>query len=206
MKRPNRQQNEENGRSLPFDRLFDEYSPRVMGYLLHLTGSRSDAEDLTQETFLAAYRGQNGFKGRSKPLTWLIGIARRRWRDSGRTTVATAPLDEGKGSSEDFANRMALAATLSAAMERLTEPEREVLLLTAIQGFSYREAAEVLEEPVSTVKWRVYEATKQLRQILNAAEERYEARYGSETTKTTNEQGQCLSRIDTRTDGTSCRR
>jgi DNA-directed RNA polymerase specialized sigma24 family protein len=86
-------------------------------------------------------------------------------------------------SEEDPADQIALAATLSAALETLDVAEREVMLLTAVQGLTFREASEILGEPIGTVKWRAHEATKQLRQILNAAEERYEARYGSGTSR-----------------------
>jgi RNA polymerase sigma-70 factor (ECF subfamily) len=159
-----------------FDRVFDGYAPRVLGYLLRLTGSRAEAEDLTQETFLAAYAGRVGFSGRSQPLAWLLGIARRRWRDGRRHPgPCLEPLDEELAVAEDHADRVATAATLAAALDRLDEDEKEILLLTAVQGLSYAEAAEVLGEPVGTLRWRVYEATRKLRRILNAAEERYEA-------------------------------
>jgi RNA polymerase sigma-70 factor (ECF subfamily) len=159
-----------------FDRLFDQYAPRVLVYLLRLTGSRTEAEDLTQETFLAAFAGRDGYRGRSHPLTWLLGIARRRWRDGRRHPgPCLEPLREAFAVTDDHADRVALAATLAAALDRLDEGEREVLLLTAVQGLSYAEAAKILGEPAGTLRWRVYEATRKLRRLLNAAEERYEA-------------------------------
>lgn len=168
------------GEPAAFDRLFDQFAPRILGYLLRLTGSRAEAEDLTQETFLAAYHGRNAFRGSAKPLTWLLAIARRRWRDQHRyAKPPSVPLNENETATDDPADQIALSATLAKALEQLDEPEREVLLLTAVQGLTYKEAAEITGEPVGTVKWRVHEATQRLRRLLTAAEERYEARYGA---------------------------
>ncbi len=98
-----------------------------------------------------------------------VGIAVRRWRDRGRHhTPATAALihDEQAAASEaDRAQRSTLeeevvnSLTLSRALSLLAPPFREALLLVASQGLTYKEAAEVLGEPVGTVKWRVSEAT-----------------------------------------------
>jgi RNA polymerase sigma-70 factor (ECF subfamily) len=159
-----------------FNRLFDQYSPRVLGYLIRLTGSRADAEDLTQETFLAAYAGRAGWRGEAQALAWLLGIARRRWRDRSRKAViAAGSLLEETLLLPDPTSEVDTAAVLTEAMSRLSEMEREVLLLTAVEGLTYPEAAVVLGEPVGTVKWRVHQATRKLRRILNAAEERDEA-------------------------------
>lgn len=156
-----------------FDSLWDQFAPRVRGYLFQLTGNRAEAEDLTQETFLAAFHGRASYKGDAQPLAWLLGIARRRWRDGARqVTVATTPLNEEALSVADrgpaFAETTALRSTLADAMNTLSAAERDVLLLTAVQGLTYKEAALVREEPVGTVKWRVFEATRKMRQILTA--------------------------------------
>ena len=66
-----------------FDALFERHAAQVLGFLLPLTGSRAEAEDLVQDVFLAAYRAHASFQGRAKPISWLLGIAIRRWRDGG---------------------------------------------------------------------------------------------------------------------------
>ena len=82
-----------------FDRLYAALAPRVLAYLLRLTnGSRADAEDLTQETFVAAFAARADCTG-SNPLAWLLGIARRRQRDafraaSVRPETASNPLPD----------------------------------------------------------------------------------------------------------------
>ena len=168
-----------------FDRLYTECAPRVLGYLLRLTGGkRAEAEDLVQETFLAAYAHRERFGGRSQPLAWLLGIAHRRWRDDRRTPrPETTPLspDDTEGAAPGHADRVTRAATLEWALARLKDEERQALLLTAVQGLSYREAAEVLGEPVGTVKWRVHEATRSLRRLLCEWEENREPAKASAT-------------------------
>jgi RNA polymerase sigma-70 factor (ECF subfamily) len=174
MNRP-AQQTQENqirsGNPHVFDQLYAELGPRVLGYLLRLTGSRAEAEDLVQETFLAAYTGRATYRGRSLPLAWLLGIARRRWRDQRRhPEPEPAVLSEhalaGETERDSLEERVARSASLEAALARLAPPLRECLLLVVVQGLTYREAATVTGEPVGTVKWRVHEANRALRRLL----------------------------------------
>jgi RNA polymerase sigma-70 factor (ECF subfamily) len=177
-----------------FDRLYAELAPRVLGYLLRLTGGRdrAAAEDLVQETFLAAYAGRAGYAARSRPLAWLLGIARRRWRDGRRTPrreaddlAAHAETLSAPGA--DPAEGVSRAAELERAMELLDPAHREALELVVVQELTYKEAAAVLGTPVGTVKWRVHRATRALRNLLTEevdaneeeSRERSERRSGS---------------------------
>ena len=164
-----------------FDALFERHAAQMLGFLLPLTGSRAEAEDLVQEVFLAAYRAHASFQGRAKPISWLLGIAVRRWRDCGRRgRLEILALDDNNAAGEherNFPRQTAVdtqvldAMTLSQALSALTPPFRAALLLVASQGFTYREAADILEEPVGTVKWRVSEASRRMRALLTAGEE-----------------------------------
>ncbi|MDQ2800619.1 MAG: RNA polymerase sigma factor [Armatimonadota bacterium] len=164
-----------------FDALFERHAPQVLGFLMNLTGSRAEAEDLVQDVFLAAYHAHASFQGCVKPVSWLLGIAVRRWRDCGRRgrleVIALDDQAEGGKFECGFLVQVALddqvldALTLSQALSRLAPAFREALLLVASQGFTYREAADILEEPVGTVKWRVSEASRRMRALLNEGEE-----------------------------------
>jgi len=164
-----------------FDALFERHAAQVLGFLLPLTGSRAEAEDLVQDVFLAAYRAHASFQGRAKPISWLLGIAIRRWRDGGRRgRLETLALDDEGAADEcerGFPRQAALdtqvldASALSQALSALPTPFRAALLLVASQGFTYREAADILGEPAGTVKWRVSEAARQMRALLTAGEE-----------------------------------
>ena len=166
-----------------FDLLFERHAPQVLGFLRNLTGSRAEAEDLTQDVFLAAYSAHASFEGRAKPVSWLLGIAVRRWRDCGRRgRLLMSSLDENSAKSSLSRQpapdtQVIEAVTLSAALLVLTPPNRAALLLVASSGFTYREAAEILGEPVGTVKWRVSESSRKMREILmQKGEEQNETR------------------------------
>ena len=150
-----------------FDTLFARYAPRVLAFALRLTnGRRADAEDLTQETFVAAYRGAERFRGAARPLTWLLSIAVRRHRDSNRRgQIASVPLQEYDGS-PGVENAAIASVALRDALETLDDSFKTAFLLVAVQGLTHAEAAAVLKAPVGTVKWRVAEATKRLRRAL----------------------------------------
>lgn len=161
---------------------FDLHAPRVLGFALRLTGSRTEAEDLVQETFLAAFTGRDSLRARSKYLPWLLGITARRWRDRCRKiTPVIVPLVEDEDQDADGREhasapgspeeQVVAAMTLEGALSRLSPTLRESLLLVASQGFSYKEAAQLLGEPVGTVKWRVSEASRRMRKMLSQIEE-----------------------------------
>lgn len=169
-----------------FQRLYAQYADRVMGFALRLTDSRSDAEDVVQEVFLAAWKGRDGFQGRSRLLTWLLGIASRRCRDRRRAlspeTLALA--DEttvGAGENSlaplpacpSMETRVVNALTLEQALAQLQPLFREALLLVASQGLTHAEAAAIMNEPLSTTKWRVWQAKKQMAALLHAVEEEW---------------------------------
>jgi RNA polymerase sigma-70 factor, ECF subfamily len=156
-----------------FDTLYDRYAGRVLAFALPLTQSHADAEDLTQETFVAAFQGADTYRGGSRLLTWLFAIALRRWRDGKRRPRLTAsPLLEESDQRSDCPGSSVEATAVATvvfrqAVGRLDEPLRVAFLLVVSQGLTHCEAAEVLRTPVGTVKWRVAEATKRLRAALS---------------------------------------
>jgi RNA polymerase sigma-70 factor, ECF subfamily len=156
-----------------FDLLYDRYAGRVLAFAVQLTGSRADGEDLTQETFLAAFRSAGSFRGDARLLTWLLAIAVRRHRDARRRPrLFQAELREGTDAPDRPAGASSVeSAALSSVAFRdavggLDENLREVFLLVAAQGLTQAEAATVLGIPLGTVKWRAAEATKRLRAAL----------------------------------------
>ena len=174
-----------------FASLYRDHAKNVLGFLVRLChGDRGRAEDLTQETFVAAYQGRDSFGGRGSPRAWLLGIALRRWRDRNRRhQVPSLPLLEedelvARGSLEDGC---IARLTLDQALAILEQRHREALLLVVSQGLTYREAATLLEEPLGTVKWRVHEATRQLRNHLIALEKNAENAENEDNEEATHE-------------------
>jgi len=144
--------------------------------LFHLTGDVHRAEDLCQETFAAAWKALASFHGASSVRTWLHRIAYRRFVDWAR--ARTRALREELALPEQQDNHQPLdelvmdedSRSLHEALERTPHAQREVLVLHYLQGLSYREMAEVLDEPAGTIKWRVSEALSNLRKMFSENE------------------------------------
>jgi RNA polymerase sigma-70 factor (ECF subfamily) len=146
----------------------------VYRFLVHLTRDVHEAEDLTQETFAAAWEKVATFRGRATLATWLHRIAYTRFIDARRAGRRTAGL-LGRLASPDVSPSDPLdsvmaddeAQRLYQALHRLDARMRTLLVLHYLQGLSYREMACVLDEPTGTVKWRTGEALTHLRALLN---------------------------------------
>ncbi len=166
------------GNKAAFGDLVRRYHHKVYGLVYHMTHSREDAEDLTQEAFLRAYRGLKSFGFRSDFYTWLYRIAvnvtlnflRRSARRSRVSTEGLPPSllkasnNDGPGAQAEFRQ---LYERLMEGIQALTPDLRAALVLTVFQGLRYREASEVLGCAEGTVAWRVSEARQQLRRYLN---------------------------------------
>ena len=159
-----------------FDDLTRRHGPAVFRAARALLISSTDAEDVMQEAFLLAYRKLAYFRGESAFKTWLLKIT---WRCAlrHRGTIARRlhRLVSSEGASElpsreKSAEAALLSGELSDALWRLirTLPERlrDPLLLTASGQYTYEELSDVLDLPTGTIKWRVSEARRILREKL----------------------------------------
>lgn len=155
--------------------LYARHGGALFGYLLLLSpGDRGLAEEVLQDTLVAAWRGAGSFRGGSSVKTWLFGIGRRRMRDAQRKR-GLPPLD-GEGllealparepGPEEALSRSESGAELERCIGRLSEPHREALALVFFHELSYAEAAEVLGVPIGTVKSRLSNAKRALRGLL----------------------------------------
>ncbi|RZU73771.1 RNA polymerase sigma-70 factor (ECF subfamily) [Micromonospora kangleipakensis] len=119
------------------------------------------ADDLTQETYLRAFRALPGFEGRSSARTWLLGIARRACADHLRTVVRRRRLDERLAAHAHTDRPYPDPAGHLGATDlvrRLPADRREAFVLTQLLGLSYAEAAAVAGVPVGTIRSRVARA------------------------------------------------
>jgi len=158
-----------------FIRLIQQYQNLVFSICLKLTGDYFTAEDLTQETFLAAYRHFDDFAGQAEKA-WLCRIASNKCVDYLRAAARrTVPVAE-----EEFPEQMAasqeeplsrvlnqeLLAEFATACEELRPPYREVALAHFVRG---KPAAEIVKETgvgISTVKTQIRRAREMLKQSL----------------------------------------
>ena len=150
-----------------FAAFYRQYGDRIYRFCYRLCGSVSDAEDLTQEVFLAAFQGEKRFEGRSSVQTWLYRIALNCWRHSCRTPrFATTPIEDVTQAGPGLEQAVADHLTLTCALAALPPDLREAFLLVKAEGLKYREAAQVLGIPLGTVQWQVHQASRLLAAAL----------------------------------------
>jgi RNA polymerase sigma-70 factor (ECF subfamily) len=130
------------------------------------------ADDLTQETYLRAFRALPSFEGRSSARTWLLGIARRACADHVRTVVRRRRLDQRMAAEAATERAQADPVGQVAAadlLRRLSGERREAFVLTQVLGLSYAEAADIEDVPVGTIRSRVARARADLVESVGQA-------------------------------------
>ena len=151
----------------------------VHRFALRLCWDSATAEDITQQTFLAVWQSIGSFRWRSKFSTWVFGIAYRQYlllRRQSEHAVETVPLEEWHKTDGAIDLNSALVADderarIRRAVYALPNPYREVVCLVYLEGFTCREAAEVLDIPIGTIKSRINGALKILRERLGESED-----------------------------------
>ena len=139
-----------------------------------LTGSAEDAREVTQDAFLAAWRGLPAFRGDSRFSSWLyrlttnaaIDFLRREKHHLGNLPLEEAPERTDPQQPELLAEQREQQEALQRALDQLSPEHRQVLLLRVVQQLSYDEIAQALSLESGTVKSRISRARRQLREIL----------------------------------------
>ncbi len=162
-----------------FDELVRKYRARVYSLALHLTGQASDADDITQDAFLKAYHKLPEFEGRSEFFTWIYRITLHRALNAKRDRKRrrTVPIDDprlvaavavdSQGDPERAVQLRDRYRALLETFDQLSPLLQTTVLLTTIQGLSYKEAAVVLDTTEGTIAWRVHEARRKMQGYLD---------------------------------------
>lgn len=155
------------GDQAAFGLLVERHQTPIRRYLRRLVaGDDATADDLAQETFLVAYQKMHTFKGKAQLTTWLHTIAFRQFlshrRKHKRTVVTDAVPDAGIDLRQDT-DREILACQL---MAQLGEEDRACLTLSYAVGMSHADIAEVVGQPVGSVKSRIHRAKLKLHKWL----------------------------------------
>lgn len=150
--------------------LYEIYGERIFRYAYRMLGNRSDAEDITAETFYRVLRRSNELRADGAFRTWLFRITRNLCIDRMRQhKLVELPADAHYNSSED---RTALRLTVQQALSDLPEEYREPLILCDLEDISAKEAAEVLKISVPALKSRLYRGRRALRDKLGGTLEK----------------------------------
>jgi len=162
---------------MDFEKIYQEYRPRIYRYLSHLT-SEVDAPDLTQAVFLKVSTSLENFRGESSLATWIYRIATNTAHDFTQSSLArqreaeylpedSASLDEMAHSDQPDAEKQYLRSEMndciSGLVRKMPENYREVVMLSDLGELSNAEIAEVLGISVDTVKIRLHRGRKLLR-------------------------------------------
>jgi RNA polymerase sigma-70 factor, ECF subfamily len=170
-----------------FTEIVNRYRGKIFSLTLNLLHNAADAEEITQDTFIRAYRGLERFRGESSLSTWLYRIAlnlarnrywyffrrrRQNWvsldrplNDESQATLA----DLVAATDHDPAQETVTAeftSLIAACMDRLDQKHREILIMRNVLDLSYEEIARALAINVGTVKSRIARAREYLRSLL----------------------------------------
>lgn len=165
------------GDDAAFDVLYEELSDRLYGYLVRLSGRRTEAEDLLQQVFLRIHDARGRFLAGADVEPWAFSIARRLfldWRKRKREVLDGLEHERPTGVEADGEAILAarrLHEQLMSEVERLPPLQREAFLLVREEGLSMAQAAEVLGVSVAAVKLRAHRAYEGLRAALPPEEE-----------------------------------
>lgn len=164
-----------------FEKLVTAYEKNVYNIALRLVGDPEDAADMTQETFIKAYRALGSFRGDSKFSVWLYRIASNVCLDflrsrSRRKQVSLSVEDEDgeafmelpdmSGNPEEQLMKKLSMEAVRRGLEQLPPQQRQILVLRELGGLSYAELAQSLGLEEGTVKSRIFRARKRLCAML----------------------------------------
>jgi RNA polymerase sigma-70 factor (ECF subfamily) len=151
-----------------FEDLVRASQAEVFRFAVHLTHDHALAEDVTQDTFLRAFRFIGGYRGGQRFGSWLFAIARNCAMDALRKRGRVATVSEPDVRATPDAS---LRAELDAALEAISVDHRDAFLLVEVFGLSYQETADVLGVAVGTVKSRMFRARQALCRAIAGDEE-----------------------------------
>lgn len=166
-----------------YDILMRRHQERIYATVYHMTSSHEDANDLTQESFIKAFRALGSFKGDSSFFTWLYRIAVNKTinflkQRKNRGAMSLNDLDFNAEHDPDLVslisertprrdiNLAELQEKLNEAMQRLSEVHRLVVTLHDIQGLPHEEIGRIMDCNVGTVRSRLFYARQQLQAYL----------------------------------------
>jgi RNA polymerase sigma factor (sigma-70 family) len=158
---------------LPFDSELAAVWPRLRRFAYALARDSADADDLAQMTAEKAFKSFDQFHTGTRFDSWIFRICRTVWIDTirsrSRRGAHEAPPEAAESLGHDPTAATEAAIDLGkamAAMQRLPEEQREVVALILIDGFGYREASEILEQPIGTISSRLVRGRQALVAML----------------------------------------
>ncbi len=152
--------------------LIERISPQLHRFFLAQSQSRTDADDLLQETWLRIHKVRHTYRPGEPALPWFYAIARHvrvdHYRKSVRTAVGKRQLEAMSTEVAPVPRESDHADGLNALLAPLSESQREVIEMLKVAGMSLEEVARATSSSVGSVKQKVHRAYKKLRETMNA--------------------------------------
>ena len=156
-----------------FDALIGHHKARVYNLVCHMVGDPEWAQDVTTEALLQIYRSLGRFRGECTFRTWLyrvtLNVCRHELRARGRRRIPERPLVEDMAGEDLPFEKLAATVLVSKVRETLAllpEKQRAAVILFFLEELTYREMAAILQVPINTVKARVFQGIRSLRNRL----------------------------------------
>ncbi len=157
-----------------FATLYDKYAERIYRHVYYRVPNHTDAEDITQETFIKAWKAINKYRGTSATfLAWLIAVARNLITDHYKNIKKSISLEEEQISdpADEIDPEVLTEASLTRShvrnvVLRLKGDKRKVIMMHFIDGFSYGDIARVLRKSEGAIRVIQYRALGDLRRML----------------------------------------
>lgn len=155
--------------------LFDRYNKPLFGYLFHQTGQRVESEDLVQTVFFRMLKYRNSFSETGEFRTWMYQLARNALIDSAKKSNRTyyqadlsqkSDMRQSDNSFEQNIFETESAVLLQKALDKLSEDQRELLILSKFQELPYKEIAQIFETTEGNIKVKIHRAINDLRKIF----------------------------------------
>ncbi len=170
------------GDAAAFEWLYRVHSRRVYALCLRMSKDPTQAEDLTQETFLAVFRGIRHFRGQAAFATWLHSVTRntvlmffrkKRVRETSFEEIADRQKEDGLpreewGAADPHAEGLADRLLLQSAIAKLSTTVRRAFLLHDVHGYEHQEIGALLGRATGTSKSKVHRARLRVRELLKS--------------------------------------
>jgi RNA polymerase sigma-70 factor (ECF subfamily) len=156
--------------------LYEQVGDRVYGYALSMVKNPHDAQDVVQELFTAVYDNIGLYRSQGKPMAWILTITRhlclQKLREGKR--YSALPESVGEEQTTDDSQHHAIHTEnqmlLSFCMEKLSEEERQIVVLHVVGGLKHREIAQMMNLPLGSVLSKYRRTLKKLKEMLERGE------------------------------------
>ncbi len=140
----------------------------VFGFILSIIKNKCDAEDIFQEVYIKLYENCEKYNSQGKPLAWIMTVTKNLCYENLRNKKDVSDIDEmhNVGAYDKNNKNVEDKIILDIVFNKITEEERNIIILHVVSGMKYREIADYLNLPLSTVLSKYHRAIKRMKDLL----------------------------------------